>query len=117
MYIIKEVGIRPSNDDVKQSMDLINLVAKEARRLCVNDMKRIDMYTRREKTVAGVVPTDIVIAYEVLRQALEMATYGIEVGVFCYLIYDRIKDKFRSKKAAVNSVHNGILSAIKKMTR
>jgi hypothetical protein len=59
------------------------------------EIRKIYEQARRDKTVGAVEPTDITIAYEVLKQALELATYGIEVGTFCYLAYDKIKEKFK----------------------
>lgn len=118
-YLIKEVGIRPTDENIRQSMDLINSFATEARRLCSEDIKKIDKHSRKERTVGGLVPTDISIAYEILRQMLEMTAYGIEIGTFCYLIYDRIKNKFgaQEEKAVTRIVNNRILNAVKKMTQ
>ena len=63
-------------------------------------------------------PTDVAIAYEVLKGALELATYGIEVGMFCYLVYNKIKENFKRKRHNDNPniIHNEMLKVIKKIT-
>jgi hypothetical protein len=116
--IISGSGIDPNNENVRLSMELVRSVAIEAKRLGFKEIRKIDDRTKEEKTVGGIAPTDITIAYEILRQFLELATYGIEVGTFSYLVYKNIKKKFSKsrKKYTTNTIQNEMLKIIKKIT-